>query len=58
MPKCHPKRIKFYEELVHEWDIKNTKELNLGIGDFNGHVEKRWMDLRMYMRKIELGSKI
>ena len=31
---------KFYDELVHEWDMKSTNELTLGIGDFNGHVRK------------------
>ena len=31
----------FYDELVHEWDIKGTKELSLGIGDFNDHVGKK-----------------
>ena len=33
--------IKFYNELVHEWDMKGTKELTLGIGDFNDHVGKK-----------------
>ena len=32
---------KFYNELVHEWDMKGTKELTLGIGNFIGHVEKK-----------------
>ena len=31
---------KFYDELIYEWDIKGTKELTLGIGNFNGHVKK------------------
>ena len=32
---------KFYDELVHEWDMKGTKELTLGTGDSNGHVGKK-----------------
>ena len=32
---------KFYDELVHEWDMKGTKELILGIGDSNGYVGKK-----------------
>ena len=32
---------KFYDELVHEWDMKGTKELTLGIGDFNGYAAKK-----------------
>ena len=50
--------VKCYDELVHEWDMKGTKELNFGIGGFNGHVGKRWMDLRLYMGEMEFGSKI
>ena len=34
-------KSKFYDELVHEWDLKGTKELTLGIEDFNGHVGKK-----------------
>ena len=51
-------KSKFYDELVHKWDLKGTKELTLGIEDFNGHVGKKWMDLRVYMEEIELRSKI
>ena len=32
------KKNKFYDKLVHKWDMKGTKKLTLGIGDFNGHV--------------------
>ena len=32
---------KFDDELVHEWDMKDTKYLTLGIGDFNGHVREK-----------------
>ena len=32
---------KFYDELIYEWDMKGTKKLTLGIGDFNGHVGKK-----------------
>ena len=31
----------FYDELVHKWDRKGTKELTLGVGDFNSHVGKK-----------------
>ena len=45
---------KFYDEQVHEWDIKRRKKLTLGLGDFNDHVEKkRWMDFRIYMEEIK-----
>ena len=43
---CTPKwkddiqKDKFYDELVHEWDVKGTQELTLEIGDLNGHVGK------------------
>ena len=47
---------KFYNELVHKLDMKGTKELTLGIGNFNG--QKRWMDLWMYMEEMKLGSEI
>ena len=32
---------KFYDELVYEWDMKGTKEMTLGLEDFNGHVGKK-----------------
>ena len=32
---------RFYDELVHEWDMKGTKELTLEIENFNGHVRKK-----------------
>ena len=32
---------KFYDDLVYEWNIKGTKELTFGIGDFNAYVEKK-----------------
>ena len=35
------KKDKFYDELVCKWDTKGTKELILGIEDFNGHVGKK-----------------
>ena len=31
----------FYDKLVHEYDMKVTKGLTLGIRDFNGHVRKQ-----------------
>ena len=31
---------RFFEEMVHEWSMANANELVLGLGDFNGHVEK------------------
>ena len=39
--KPDTQKNKFYDELVQEWDMKGTKELTLGIGDFNGHVGKK-----------------
>ena len=47
-PKWKPdiQKDKLYGELVCEWDMKSTKELTLGIGDFKGHVKKRWMNLK------------
>ena len=30
----------FYDKLVHEWNMKSTKKLTLGIGDCNGYVGK------------------
>ena len=48
----------FYDELVHAWGMKGTKELTLGIGNFNGHVGKTYMDLKVYMGETELESKI
>ena len=30
----------FYDELVHTWDMKGTKELTLRIGDFMVMLEK------------------
>ena len=44
---------KFYDELVHEWNMKGRKKLILMV-----MLEKRWMDLRVYMGEMELGSKI
>ena len=32
---------KFYDELVHEWEMKGTKELTLEIGDFNSYAGKK-----------------
>ena len=32
---------KFYDKLVHEWAMKDTKKLNLGVKNFNGHVGKK-----------------
>ena len=49
---------KLNNKLVYEWDMKGTKEVTLGIGNFSDHVEKRWMDLRVYMAEMELGSEI
>ena len=28
----------FYNGLVSEWDLQNSVEVVLGLGDFNGHV--------------------
>ena len=30
----------FYDDLRSEWDLRSVGELVLGMGDFNGHVEK------------------
>ena len=48
----------FYDKLIHEWDTKDTKELTLGVEYCNVHVGKRWMDLRVYMAKMESESEI
>ena len=48
---------KFYDEMVHEWDMKGTKELILRL-DLMLMLEKKWMDLRVYMEEMELWSKI
>ena len=61
---CTPKwkaiytKDKFYDELVHEWDIKGTKKLTLRMRDFMVKLEKKWMNLRVYMGEMELESKI
>ena len=46
---------KFYE-LVQEWDMKNTKELTLGIGDYNGHVGKEIDEFEGVHEEMEMGS--
>ena len=56
--KPDTQKDKFYDQMIHEWEMKGTKKLTLGIGDFNGHIEKTWMDLRVYMGEMELESKI
>ena len=30
----------FYEEMAREWSMANANEMELGLGDFNGHVGK------------------
>ena len=32
----------FYDDLRSEWDLHSVGELVLGMGDFNGHVGKRF----------------
>ena len=49
---------KFYDKLVHEWGINGKKELTLGIGNFNGHVGKKWINLEVYTGKMKYESKI
>ena len=53
--KPNMQKHKFYYKLIHEWDMKGTKALTLGIGDFNCHVGKK-VDLGVYMEEIDLGS--
>ena len=31
----------FYNDMASEWDLQNPGEVILGLGDFNGRVEKR-----------------
>ena len=35
------KKDHFYNDMASEWDLQNPGEVNLGLGDLNGHVEKR-----------------
>ena len=35
------KKDQFYNDMASEWDFQNPVEVILGLGDFNGHVEKR-----------------
>ena len=35
------KKNHFYNDMVIEWDLQNPGEVILGLGDFNGHVEKQ-----------------
>ena len=39
--KQDKQKNKFHDELVHKWDMKDTKELTMGIGDFNDYVGKK-----------------
>ena len=32
---------KFYDEMARVWDLKNSSDMVLGLGDFNGHVGKK-----------------
>ena len=29
-----------YDEMASEWDLGSSSEINVSLGDFNGHVEK------------------
>ena len=35
------KKDHFYNGMASEWDLQNPGKVILGLGDFNGHVEKR-----------------
>ena len=42
-PQCGrpiTEKVKFYDEMCTEWDLRGNDELVLGMGDFNGHVGK------------------
>ena len=55
--KPNIQKDKFYYEMVYEWDMKGTKDLTLGIGDFHGHVGKKVNGFGGYMREMKLGAK-
>ena len=54
--RCTVQKDKFYNEMIHEWVIKGRKELTLGSGDFKVMLEKRWVDLRVYMEEMKIGE--
>ena len=35
------KKNHFYNDMASAWDLQNPGEVVLGLGDFNGHVEKQ-----------------
>ena len=43
---------KFYNELIYEWNMKGVKEWTLRIGTLMVMLEKMYMDLRVYMKKL------
>ena len=55
--KSDIQKNKFFDVLVYERDMNSTKELTLGIGDFNYHVGKKIDGLEGVHGRNEIGEK-
>ena len=45
------KKVRFYDEMVSEWDFGSSSEIIVSLKDFNGHVGNVMRLLKVYTTK-------
>ena len=55
--RSHCKKDYFYNDMASEWDLQNTGEVVLGLGDFNRHVRRRINDFEGMHGGYEIGKR-